>query len=69
MSAVVTSFPTVYNVRCPPPVIDCLVRNNASVLKLIRTPFYQRNRCPEYIYNIYEHQCRNIYFIYTLDYL
>ena len=53
MSAVVTSFPTVYNVRCPPPVIDCLVRNNASVLKLIRTPFYQRNRCPEYIYNIY----------------
>ena len=52
MSAVVTSFPTVYNVRCPPPVIDCLVRNNASVLKLIRTPFYQRNRCPEYIVSI-----------------
>ena len=40
----VTSFPTQYNLHCPSQVIDCLVRNNGSVLKLIRTPFYHGNR-------------------------
>ena len=38
------NFPSQYNIYCPPEVIECLVRNNGSVLKLIRTPFYQRNR-------------------------
>ena len=43
-TAVVTSHPSAYNLKCPREVIDCLVRNNASVLKVIRTPFYQKNR-------------------------
>ena len=44
MTSNTTSYPNAYNLKCPREVIDCLVRNNASVLKLIRTPFYQRNR-------------------------
>ena len=48
---IVTSYPTVYNVKCPPEVIETLVRNNASVLKLIRTPFYQKNRRVDIVVN------------------
>ena len=43
-AAVFTSYPSAYNLKCPREVIDCLVRNNGSVLKVIRTPFYQKNR-------------------------
>ena len=52
--AVVTSYPTVYNVQCPSNVIEVLVRNNASVLKLIRTPFYQKNRRVDIVINKHE---------------
>ena len=43
-SSAVFSYPAAYNIKCPREVIDCLVRNNGSVLKVIRTPFYQKNR-------------------------
>ena len=49
--AVAYNFPSAYNLHCPREVIDCLVRNNGSVLKLIRTPFYQRNRRVDIVIN------------------
>ena len=51
---VVTNFQTVYNVKCPTNVIECLVRNNGHVLRLIRTPFYQKNRRVDIVVNKYE---------------
>ena len=46
-----TSYPTVYNVNCPSNVIEILLRNNGSLLKLIRTPFYQKNRRVDIVLN------------------